>query len=130
MKIQIVKFDDARQTAVILPADAGEFERVEPLPYHKEAGRRAVEISGRHFLLAPDCPDDGLAVWSAEPTADEAAKDAAILVARAALAPAQLAAVGLADAKTRSERVAQKIADDAEAEVRRVAAEAAKAAPE
>lgn len=124
IEIETAKFEDGRATVVI--TDAAEFQRIEPGSFGRNT-RRAVEVGGRFYLLAPDCPDDGLAVWSADGSDEEASKDAAIVAARARLTAEQLAAVGLADAKTRSEKVAQKLADDAEAEARRVAAEAAKA---
>lgn len=124
--ITTASFEDGRPIQVVL--DWSAFQTAE-LPGFGRNERRAVEVDGRYYLLAHDCPNDGLGVWTAAGSPEEAAKDAAIIAARAALDPEQLAAVGLAGVKTRAEKIAQKIADDA-AEAARVEEAAAKAAAE
>lgn len=122
IKIQIARFDDGRPAVVI--TDPAEFEAKEPPGFTRDV-RRAIEVDGRFYLLAGDCPDDGIGEW-AETSPEHVAKDAAIIEARSRLTAGQLAALKLDGVKTRAEAVAQKMADDAEAEQRKADAEAAK----
>lgn len=106
-KIQTAKFHDGRAPVVIVPEVQDVFQDREPAGYSREE-RRAVLLSGRYYLLAPDCPDGGVGDW-VEHSPEEQAKDASLLSVRAVLSEEQLAAVGLADVQTKPERVAERL---------------------
>lgn len=113
-RIHIAEFKNGVPALAV--TDYAAFRTVEPYDGSHVEPARAIKVAERWYALSPDCPDDGYAEWSAVPTAEESAVDAAITTARAALTAEQLEAVGLAEMKTRSERIAQKLADDAAAE--------------
>jgi hypothetical protein len=112
--MNIVTFSDGRPAVAVLDSQWAEFQSVEYGAYTPSIAKTVDAPDGRVYALAESCPINGYPVWVSAGSPEEQAKDAAL----AALAPEVRTALGLDAVKTRSERIAQKQADDAEANAR------------
>lgn len=113
-KVQSVIYQGNLRGRMLLRAEDNEaFERSEPDGFGREMVRAVQGTDGAWYPVTPECPDNGLPLWRAEATPEEAAKEAAL--AKLTAEERELLAPGF---KTRAERVAAREAEIADAKAR------------
>lgn len=95
-------------SSVLAPEDNDAFNTTAPGGFSR-GDARVIEVEGRYFELAADCPEDGYALWTADAPPEIAARDRDVLSL-----PPDLRERLFPDYQTWDERIAQKRIDDAE----------------